>query len=199
MIDDETIKVYDAKAAEYAKMVERSTLDPALVSFLANVRPGGRVLDLGCGVGNAASVMLDKGFQVDAVDASISMVQLANETHDIGAVQQQFDDLKADDLYDGIWANFSLLHARRADFPRHLKQISKAMKADGYFHIGMKLGDGEIRDSIGRHYAYYSEAELRGYLFDHQFEILETGFGNEPGLSGEDWPWITILSRSNKA
>lgn len=195
MSDEETIGVYDAKANEYAKCVEQSEPDPTLLAFLAKVKEGGRILDLGCGVANASAVMRDEGFQVDAVDASASMVALANKTHDIGAVQQRFDALKADGIYDGVWANFSLLHTSKADFPGHLSQVKTALKPDGIFHIGMKLGEGEIRDSIGRFYSYYSFEELSGYLEAAGFTVLDHALGEGMGLSGEVSPWATILSK----
>ncbi len=31
----------------------------------------------------------------------------------------EFDDIDGDEIYDGVWANFSLLHAARDDLPRH--------------------------------------------------------------------------------
>lgn len=196
MSDEETIGVYDAKADDYAKMVEQSEPDPTLLGFLGKVKAGGKILDLGCGIANASAVMRDKGFNVDAVDASASMVELANKSHDIGAVQQRFDELTAVNIYDGIWANFSLLHASKADFSEHLKQVRTALKPDGIFHIGMKLGEGEIRDSIGRFYSYYSFEELSALLEVAGFEVLDHALGEGAGLSGEISPWATILSKA---
>lgn len=195
MSDEETIGVYDAKAEDYARMVERSEPDPTLLAFLDRVKLGGLILDLGCGVGNASAIMRDHGYVVEAVDASRSMVEFANKSHNLGAVQKRFDELDADHAYDGIWANFSLLHASKVNFSQHLLQIRNALKPDGVFHIGMKLGEGEIRDSIGRFYSYYSFDELSGSLEDAGFQVIDHTLGEGTGLSGEISPWATILSK----
>ena len=65
------------------------------------------------------------------------------------------DEIDGEDLYDGIWANFSLLHAPRAAFPLHLMALKRAIKPGGLLHLGMKLGEGEGRDGLGRdHFVY---------------------------------------------
>lgn len=198
MADEYTIGVYDVRVADYADMVSRASPDNALVSFAQKLPSGSRVLDLGCGVGNASAYLQERGLVTDAWDASAGMVEYAYKAHGIKALQRSFDDLELAEVrqaYDGIWANFSLLHARRAEFPTHLDNIRMGLRAGGWFHIGMKLGEGECRDAIGRHYAYYSEDELREMLGDRGFEVMEATHGEEPGLSGEPAPWVTLLSR----
>ena len=198
MSDEQTLAVYDAKAKEYAALVAKSEPDAALIAFMAATMSGGLVLDLGCGVANASAMMRERGFNIDAVDASLAMVELANKTHGIGARQQRFDDLEAENRYDGIWANFSLLHAPRARFQHHLGQIHRALKPGGIFHIGMKLGEGELRDRLGRFYSYYSLEELVRFLELAGFTVLEQRLGEGGGLSGESTPWATLLCRCEK-
>ncbi|MEO1734255.1 MAG: class I SAM-dependent methyltransferase, partial [Pseudomonadota bacterium] len=121
MTDQETIAVYDAKADDYAAMADDySRTDPILAAFIADCPPGGRVLDLGCGTGAAAATMASAGLTVDALDASEEMVRRAAALPGVTAHQATFDDVTGEGIYDGIWANFSLLHAPRADMPRIL-------------------------------------------------------------------------------
>ena len=48
MTDIETLRVYDAKAADYAEMIDSDNKEnPYLERFIAKVRTRGRVLDLG--------------------------------------------------------------------------------------------------------------------------------------------------------
>lgn len=195
MKDEETIAVYDARVKEYAEVFERNETDPDLARFMKHLVAGGHVLDLGCGPAQASAVMRDHGFRVDPVDASPGMVKLANETHDINARLATFDDLGAVEAYDGVWANFSLLHARREQFPGHIGAIHTALKPEGVFHIGMKTGEGERRDHLGRRYCYFSEAELRGVLEASGFTVLAASAGRDKGLAGSVDPWVTLLSR----
>ena len=192
MIDDETIATYDQHAETYAEKFQDASSDPALAAFVSRVQPNGYVLDLGCGPAVAAAVMRDSGLKVDAVDASIEMVRLANESHDIGARQATFDDIRETNAYDGIWANFSLLHASAQDFPRHLSALYRALRPRGCFHIGMKLGSGSNRDSLGRLYTYYSRSELTDCLTAAGFVIEDEITGKGAGLAGSVDPWIVL-------
>ncbi len=192
MIDDETIAAYDNQVDAYAELTGQAAPDPLLLAFMARIEPGGHILDLGCGPGNEAAGMRSRGFSVDAVDASPEMVRLANQTHDIGARRATFDDVDEIAAYDGIWANFSLLHAPAEEFPRHLAALYRALKPGGCFHIAMKLGAGSARDRLGRHYSYYSQPELSGHLTRAGFVIDEISTGETMGLAGDVEPWIAV-------
>jgi hypothetical protein len=93
--------------------------------------------------------MRGRGLGVDAVDAAEAMVRLANDKFSIGARQAQFSDINSTDLYHGVWANFSLLHAQPQDLGPILLALHRALKPQGLLHMGMKLGQGSRRDIYG--------------------------------------------------
>ena len=195
MSDPETIRIYDDRAADYAGMTDAyNTTDPRLAAFIAACPPGGRVLDLGCGPGAAAAKMAADGLTVEAVDASAAMVKMAGRHPGVTARQATFDEISGEALYDGIWANFSLLHAPRAVFPRHLAALHKALKPGGVFLIGLKLGKGAARDKIGRLYTYYSEEDLMDHLRAAGFTPDDIRHGQGEGLDGTTSPWISVLA-----
>ena len=194
MTDKETIDVYNARAASYKDLVSRDTPDQDLQAFIDAMPAGGLALDLGCGPGNSAAMMMAAGLQVEASDASSEMVKIASDTYGVDAQVATFDDLDATDRYDGIWANFSLLHAPKADMPRHLAAIKQALKPGGIFHIGVKTGADELRDSIGRMYSYYEVAELDALLIAAGFTPRTHREGVDKGLSGEMASFVIILS-----
>jgi SAM-dependent methyltransferase len=170
MTDTKTISYYDASVDAYIDMVSRETPDADLQSFIDTVPAGGTVLDLGCGPGNSAAMMQAAGLIAYATDASAEMVRAARERFQVNATQARFDELDAVAKYDGIWANFSLLHAPRAEMPANLKRIHTALKAGGYLHLGLKIGDGEKRDKLGRNYTYYQPEELKILLIAATFK-----------------------------
>lgn len=70
--------VYDAIMAdvEYADWVDFVLREASARGFT-----GGRLLDLGCGTGNATAPALERGFVVDGVDASEAMLEVARRKH----------------------------------------------------------------------------------------------------------------------
>lgn len=195
MSDTETIRIYDDRAADYAEMTDAyNTTDPRLAAFIAACPEGGRVLDLGCGPGAAAAKMAAAGVTVEATDASVEMVALAGRHPGVSARQATFDEIAGEAIYDGIWANFSLLHAPRADFPRHLAALHRALKPGGVFLIGLKLGKGAARDKIGRLYTYYTEDDLMDHLRSAGFTPSDIKHGSGEGLDGTVSPWISVIA-----
>lgn len=184
MPDKKTIATYDAKAADYVKLTNTDAPDATLQAFIDLISKGGRVLDLGCGPATSSVHMRNAGLLPDPIDASQGMVDLANETHDIGARVASFDDVNADAIYAGVWANFSLLHASRADLPRHVKALHKALQPGGILHIGMKTGAGVKRDKIDRLYTFVTVAELREMIEMAGFSVTFTKEGAERGMAG---------------
>lgn len=198
MIDKETISVYNTRISEYKELTTRDKPDLDLTKFVELLPADSFVLDLGCGPAAAAAYIKSQGHRVDPVDASYEMVKAANEAFDIGARQATFDDIDGNQIYDGVWANFSLLHAEPEKFPIYLKAIAQALRNYGVFHIGMKLKtDDEAfkRDKIGRYYSYYSEEELVQHLSEAGFTTHSVTPGEGIGLAGDMEPWIVILSK----
>lgn len=194
--DARTIAVYNARAGDYDDRFRTAKPDRHLQAFIGALPAGARVLDLGCGPANASAFLRAAGMVPDPVDAAPAMVALANGRHDIGARVGTFDDIDAVAAYDGVWANFSLLHAARADLPRHLAAIRRALKPGGLFHIGMKTGAGEARDALGRLYTYVGRAELLGLLAAAGFTVIAEAEGTDVGLAGTPDPFLILLARA---
>jgi len=197
MPDAKTIAFYDTAAERYANLTDTGRPNENLLAFMALLPAGGFVLDIGCGPARASVQMRDAGFRPDPVDASTGMIELANKTHDIGAHLATFDDIDMVDVYDGVWANFSLLHAAHEDLPRYLSAIAKSLRSKGIFHIAMKVGTGVERDKIDRLYSYVSVPELRGLLNDAGFDVLDVVEGHEVGCAGTNDPFVVMRARKH--
>ncbi|MFK7836059.1 MAG: class I SAM-dependent methyltransferase [Sulfitobacter sp.] len=195
MTDDKTLKVYANKVADYVKVTQNSaSRDPLLHAFLAALPAQGHVLDLGCGPGHIAAEMAAVGHRVTATDAVAEMVAVANAHSGVEATVATFDEIAGTDIYDGIWANFSLLHAPRADMPRHLKALHQAIKPGGRFHIALKSGESSQRDTLGRLYTYYSDAELTELVEHAGFTVTDRAAGADTGLDGQVAEWIALVA-----
>lgn len=197
MVDAKTIAFYDGAADKYANLTDTGTPDPRLLAFMALLPEGATVLDLGCGPARASVHMRDAGFHPDPIDASTGMVELANATHQIGARLLTFDQIDMVAAYDGVWANFSLLHAPRADLPRHLAAIATALRDGGIFHIAMKTGTGEARDKIDRQYTYVAVPELQELLEIAGFTVIGIDEGREKGCAGTLDPFVIMRAKKS--
>ena len=170
MADAQTLDVYDGKIDDYLRLTQAPP-SKSLLAFIKAIPAGGRVLDLGCGPGLAAAEMARHDCDVEAIDGSTEMVAAASKHPGVTARQATFDDLPSQATYHGIYANFSLLHAKRADFKRHIQACHASLHPGGSFHLAMKLGTGEKRDKLGRFYTYYTAEELEDILTQAGFTL----------------------------
>ena len=202
MSDRETLSVYTEAAALYAdghadtRDIEQQN---DIAALLADVPAGGHILDLGCGPGQWAVQFRDLGYRVTARDATPAMAELALEKYGLKVEVQTFDAFDDIARFHAIWANFSLLHAPKADFPGHLARLHRALTPNGALHLGMKLGTGEARDSLGRFYSYYQEDELVQLVTEAGFTVTRTRRGNGEGLAGgvETFVILTATARTD--
>jgi SAM-dependent methyltransferase len=167
-----------------------------LDAFLDRVTPGVRVLELGCGGGRDAARIRQRGFTVDATDATPALVRRANEAFDLGARVMAFHELEAQAEYAGVWAHASLLHCPRDALPDVLARIHRALVPGGWFFSSYKLGDGEGRDLLGRLHNFprsdwlIAAYEAAGFAIEAQ----ETYAGQ--ASDGTQRDWIDLIART---
>lgn len=194
MTDDKTIHAYTTRVAEYLQIPLPPEQIEVRLAFTEAVGSG-HILDLGSGPGSDSAFFMREGLSVRALDATPAFVEHARE-NGVDAHLGTFDDVTEVDAYDGIYASFSLLHAPRADFPRHLAAIHRALKTEGIFFLGLKLGTGEHRDELDRFYTYFSQTEIEAALEQAGFTIdrITTGMGT--GLAGSYDGFILVLAHA---
>jgi len=196
MSDPQTLAVYADRAEDYAAIREERAQRDAIAGFLARLAPQARILDLGCGPGLHAAQMQAQGFHVTAMDPCEAFVDAA-KARGITAILGGAADLTADASYDAVWASFSLLHLPKAEMPDALSAVARALVPEGWFYLGLKMGEGEARDAIGRYYSYYTEAELIALLAAAGFGVVACQTGETKGLAGTKDPFILLTARKH--
>ena len=191
----EIIGLYQRHAAAWdaarraTRFAERSWVE----RFAALVRPGGAVLDLGCGTGEPIGRFLaEAGFAVTGVDGSAPLIALAsarapNQTWIVG-------DMRTVDLgarFDGVLAWHSFFHLPHDDqramfgvFERHARAGAPLMFTSGPA-AGEALGtfEGETL-----YHASLAPDEYRALLDRAGFEALD--YVAEDPASNGDTIWL---------
>jgi SAM-dependent methyltransferase len=191
--DPDTIAFYQARAPHWV-FHSGEAHSRQLDSFLARLAPQAAVLELGCGGGRDAAHIRQRGFAVDATDATPALVARANQAFSLGARVMAFDELAAEAAYHGVWAHASLLHCPRAALPDVLARIHRALRPGGWHFASFKLGDAEGRDLLGRLHNFPSPEWLIAAYSDAGFVIVsqETYAGQSSDGTQRDWIDLTV-------
>ena len=195
MVDKQTVTIYDQNIATYKKMVDKLPDIKPLNAFIDALQAGAYVLDWGSGPGYLAAEMRARGLRPLCVDASREMIEAAQSDYQLDAKQAEFSQLNESQIYDGIWANFSLLHVERAAFFSHISAAATALVPSGVFYVSVKLGKGQERDELGRFYTYFNHDELEEILGQSGFEIVDKFTGKSKGMAGKLEEWVGLLAK----
>ncbi len=194
-------KAYESSASSYAAKVDSLHPYREADRFLSMIPPTGKIIDIGCGSGRDAKNFSEKGYVVTGIDFSSKMIQIAQEK----APKANFHvmdmrSLNFDSIFDGAWANASLLHLSKNEFSNVLKSISKSLKSDGLFFIKLKKGSSEGLEldsryhNIEKFYCYHDEQDLKELLLATGFTILDL-FVTENESSYQTHPYIHAFCR----
>lgn len=184
-MDEKTITTYNSKAGQYAQETDdfwvRFPSDFIQV-FITELK-GKKVLDIGSGPGRDAEIFRKAGLDITCVDASDAMVALTAKKG-LPSILGNFLNLPFEnESNDGVWAYTSLLHISKHEVPKALQEISRVLKKDGVFGLGMIEGEGEeerlsMGDGYPRHFAYFTREELKRLAQDAGF--IEIFFEKHP-------------------
>jgi SAM-dependent methyltransferase len=194
--DDPTSSFYDDNAAVYVTR-DRSLPQRRLDAFLNALPVGASILELGCGGGQDAAYMILRGFNVTPTDGSPEMARQAEKLIGKPVIVRRFEELEDNQIYDGIWAEASLLHVRRSDLPGIFNRIHKALKNDGIFHASFKAGEAEGYDSFGRYYNYLSADWLTDLLISTGWKDISLNETDGGGYDGKPTKWLRMRARKS--
>lgn len=195
MADDETLAFYAANAARYVQDGSDRP-NPHLTTFLDSLPQGARILELGSGSGRDAAIMLAKGFDVDATDASPELAAQAATRLGRAVAILRFNQLDARVAYDAVWASASLLHAPASELAEDLRKIHTALRPGGLLTASFKAGNGEGRDRLGRYYNYPDRNALMGYFqAAANWRALSLEAHQGTGYDRQPTEWLWVIAR----
>jgi len=180
---------YEQNVETYAERFDRFDLTTIRQRFLtalaeSRLRPASpdslsHILDAGCGTGRDTAAFIRAGYSVDALDISPAMLRLCRrrirELKKDGDAkvrlcaetstwqERSFDEIRARNEFDGVWAAASLLHVAKVDLKQAVSALVRAMKPGGVMFMSFRYGRGEA-EIDSRHYSYFRHRELDSLL-----------------------------------
>jgi SAM-dependent methyltransferase len=211
---------YDEVAEDYAEAfaddldrlpVDRSVLE----TCLTRLEREGPVLDLGCGPGQVASYLADRGRDAIGLDSSIRMAGIAaartnaaaptNAATPTSGARFTCGDMRwlpfRSQSCRAVVAFYSIQHLPRSDLPAALEEAHRVLSADGLLVVATHLGVGDlsIHEFLGHEIepvggTLYGDAELRKAL-DRSFFSVETAWHRDPLPHEHQTQRIYLLAR----
>lgn len=188
---NDTTHYYNEHAQQFNDSTYEVDMTALYYPFLAYMNDSGHILDLGCGSGRDALYFKNKGYQVDAIDYSIELVEIARKQTGLNIQYASFYDLNEDQKYDGIWACASLLHCERNRLSDVIYRIIQALKNDAICYMSFKYGHTD-RQKDGRCFTDLNEAQALALLAPFNVDVLQQWItlDKRPDHSEQ---WLNIL------
>ncbi len=183
---NETITYYNQNAEEYFNKTVNVSMQESYDQFEAYLKPGDKILDLGCGSGRDSRYFLSKGYDVVSVDGSKAMCNLA-ETY-IGKKVRNitFEKLDYDNEFDAVWACASLVHVDIGKITDVLFRIQRALKKKGILYASWKYGKGE-RIENQKYYADYDEESINNLFSDASIKVAKIWISDDNLIRASKW------------
>ena len=177
---------YDTVAEEYVRRIfdelKDKPLDRQLLDrFAADVQEKGMVCDVGCGPGQVAKYLAERGVQVIGIDLSAKMIEQARRLNPtIEFRQNSMLALAAEDeAWAGITAFYSIIHIPRDEVVSALVEFKRVLRPAGLlllaFHIGKEIVHLEEwwERPVSVDFVFFQPDEMTGYLQTAGFEVEE--------------------------
>lgn len=175
---------YDRVAAEFVEEffgeLERKPFDRELLDgFADRLRGKGRVCDIGCGPGQIARYLRDRGVEMCGIDLSREMVKCAARLNP--DITFERGDMLALDVPEaslaGVVCFYAIIHLAREDAGRALTEMHRAMQPGGSLLVSFHGGAGELRrhewygKPVAIEVTLFEVEEMSGYMAAAGFEV----------------------------
>jgi len=188
------IEKYNKTAEEYTQSRLGTEDKDELERLKALIKPGSRILDVGCAAGRDTRILKDMGFEVVGSDLAERLLHIAEQTNpDIEFVLADMRKLPfVDESFDAIWASVVLHHAAKDEMLVVLQEFRRVLTMKGVLYIHTKSGQGLLRTNEAivkgesREFELITAQELDEMLQNTGFmkiELEEKPSRSRPGLS----------------
>ena len=174
-------------------------------TFIKNLPPNARVLDVGCGSGVKAKYLISHGLKVTGIDISENLLEIAKREAPEGEYKLlsmiNLDTMP--ETFDGVFAQASLLHVSKGEAAEMVKKMARRLVPGGLLYIAVKeVREGETEEEIAkendygyeyeRFFSYFTMAELEQYFADAGLQVISKV--RNPNRSGKT-VWLQIIGK----
>ena len=185
-MDAETIRVYDAKASEFAADWEDEQAPPVdLREAIKQYFRTGPTIDVGCGSGRDTAWLAESGFDVVGVDASAGLIEEARRRHP--GVRFQIDSLPdlttlQPSAFSNVLCETVIMHLQVETIARSVRQLVTLLVPGGVLYLTWRVTrDSDVRDNQGRLYTSFAPSLVREALVDAQISVDEESNSSSSG------------------
>lgn len=192
---------YDLVAEEYGRRyfneLEHKPLDRQLMnSFADEVKGLGSVCDLGCGPGQVARYLHERGVSAFGIDLSPEMVKLAKKLSPHLEFRRgnmlALDD--EDESWGGVAAFYSIIHIPRDDLSIVMNELFRVLEPGGLLLMAFHTGEEDMHvDEL-----WDEDVSMDFYFFEIEFiehELQNAGFEIEEVRERPPYPDVEYQSQ----
>ncbi len=176
---DQTKDAYNRIADIYDKELwDDHPYDKQIDRFMDMVS-GKDILDIGCAVGSFTKYVADKDYNVDGIDFSEKMIEIARrKVNNANFYVMDMLDMQLDKKYDGVMAINSTIHIEKNKMQKLFEEIYNILKDAGVFFVILQEGNGEkmaaepFDDTLSELVSFYTVPEIESLFEQCHFNII---------------------------
>lgn len=190
-----TLSYYNTNTSSFVESTQSVQMTEVWSRFTAKLLPSSLILDFGCGSGRDTKYFLEHGYQIEAIDGSEELCNVASAYTGITVKKQLFTELSEIHKYDAVWACSSILHASSDELVIIMRKIWTALKDNGVFYTSFKYGTFE-GERNGRYFSDMTEESLSSLLTKVTgFNIEEQWITSDVRPGREEEKWLNVILR----
>lgn len=172
-------------------------------TYLSFLELGASILDIGCGSGEKAKYLVQKGFHVTGIDFSEEMIALAKAQVPTSTflVKDIKKPLGLKRAFDGVFAQAVLLHMPKKEVAHVLRNITAPLMSGGHLYVAVKeIGSDHQEEKVvkendygyeyERFFSYFTLEELKKLVTDLGMEVVY-----ENQTSSGETHWVQVMAR----
>ncbi len=202
---DITIHAYNRNADKYAnKFTNFESYKEKILLFQKNYIPRhSYILDIGCGPGNNAKILLeqDESHKITGIDLSAEMINIAKDIAPQCKFKvQDIREINPDQKYDAIIASFCIVHLSDNETNTLIPKISKMLKENGSLYLSYMEGNKSGFETTSFsdddiYFNYFKRDDIIKLLSENSIETIEITSGSYQEQDGSITEDVFIFAR----